>query len=172
MELLLTFEMILTLHAILMCSAFQAYPPMSQKDFPPTVPSDVDRTNAKVALQHVDGLIFADQPWKVEVEDVDGQPRTLEIPPVVSAIFLKALFHTAAGEAISLLAIDSEVTTQQAARILKVSRPFVVLLVENGELPARQVGNRLRLPLADVLAYKAANGPKLRQTRPVALPTE
>ena len=62
-------------------------------------------------------------------------------------------------------------TTQQAASILKVSRPFVVTLVENGELPARQVGNRLRLPLQDVLNYKAANGPRrrVRQTAPAPI---
>lgn len=47
-----------------------------------------------------------------------------------------------------------EVTTQEAARILNVSRPFVVKLIETGKLPARKVGVRRRLREADVLAYR------------------
>ncbi len=87
------------------------------------------------------------------------------MPPVVSAIFLDALAKTSEGQAVALVLLDEEVTTQQAAKILKVSRPFVVSLVKNGELPSRQVGNRHRLPLKDVLDYKAANAPK-RRTQP------
>jgi excisionase family DNA binding protein len=47
---------------------------------------------------------------------------------------------------------------------LNVSRPFVVGLIDKGALPARMVGNHRRLPLKDVLAYKADNRAKRRQS--------
>ncbi len=50
---------------------------------------------------------------------------------------------------------DEEVTTEKAAGILNVSRPFVVELTRTGKLPARMVGTHRRIRLDDVLAYKA-----------------
>ena len=77
---------------------------------------------------------------------------------------MEVLKETAAGKAVSLVTVDAEITTQEAATILNVSRPYLVGLIDKGLLPARMVGNQRRLPLRDVVDYKAANRAKRRET--------
>ena len=59
-----------------------------------------------------------------------------------------------ARHAVTVLPSDTEPTTQKAADILGVSRPFVVKEIKENRLPARNVGTRRRITLGDVLAYK------------------
>ena len=80
---------------------------------------------------------------------------TLELSPLVSRLLQEILRETAAGNAISVVPLEAELSTQQAAALLNVSRPHIVSLIESGVLPARKVGAHRRLPLADLLAYKA-----------------
>jgi excisionase family DNA binding protein len=91
------------------------------------------------------------------------KPTLLDLPPVVTRLLMDILDETAAGRAVSLVPLEPEITTQQAADLLNVSRPYVVGLIEKGTLPARMVGNHRRLPLQDVLAYKADSRAKRRQ---------
>ncbi|GAA5502024.1 hypothetical protein Dxin01_01763 [Deinococcus xinjiangensis] len=58
------------------------------------------------------------------------------------------------GQAIQVIPVQHEISTQEAANLLNVSRPYLVKLLESGELPYRKVGPRRRIHLEDVLAYK------------------
>jgi excisionase family DNA binding protein len=61
----------------------------------------------------------------------------------------------AQGKSIALMPTDAEVSTQQAAEILNVSRPHVIKLLEKGEIPHKKVGSHRRILLQDILKYES-----------------
>lgn len=81
----------------------------------------------------------------------------LELPAPVAEALAEILEAAADGEQALVLRSPEDLTTEQAAAVLGVSRPTVVRLVESGTLPARMVGTHRRLSLADVLAHREAS---------------
>ncbi|HVC59793.1 MAG TPA: excisionase family DNA-binding protein [Acetobacteraceae bacterium] len=100
---------------------------------------------------------------RVQVAEAGHEVATLDLPQTAAHLLTEMLKEMAAGNAVTLIPVEIELTTQQAADILNVSRPYLVSLVENGTLPVRMVGNQRRLPLKDVLAHKAATRAKRRE---------
>lgn len=80
--------------------------------------------------------------------------ETVEIPGPAATLLLHLLGHIAEGEAIAIVPVQREYTTQQAADFLGVSRPFVVKEIEEKRLPARKVGTRRRVMYVDLMKYK------------------
>lgn len=80
--------------------------------------------------------------------------QSVHIPKTAIDGLIEMLEAVAAGETATVVRTPREVTTQQAADILNVSRPTVVRLVDDGELPARKVGSHRRIPLPDLLAFR------------------
>jgi excisionase family DNA binding protein len=94
----------------------------------------------------------------------DQQP--IEVPASVVEVLADVLDHLQRGEHVRVIADDEEITTQQAADLINVSRPYLVGLVDRGEIPSRKVGARRRLKLADVLLYREVD--QARRLRAVA----
>lgn len=89
----------------------------------------------------------------IEIE-VSGEKDPIKIP--VSALkHLNTIIDLMAqGKAITVNSVDAEITTQEAADLLNVSRPFVIKLLDNGKIPFHMVGSHRRIRLEDLLVYK------------------
>lgn len=84
----------------------------------------------------------------------NGVPEDLVLPGQIMQLLLDIVSEMAKGNAISLVPIHHELSTQEAANLLNVSRPHLVSLLEKGELPHRKVGAHRRVLASEVLAYK------------------
>ena len=80
--------------------------------------------------------------------------KIVEIPEPAVKLLLEIIDQIAEGNALTLIPEHARLTTQEAADLLNVSRPFFVKLLESGEIPFLKVGNRRRILIDDVLQYK------------------
>ena len=88
---------------------------------------------------------------RVRMDDTD-----LMLPRHALELLRNILTEMAQGNAVTLMPVHAEVTTQEAANLLNVSRPHLVKLLEEGAIPFTRVGTHRRIRFQDVMAYRAA----------------
>lgn len=87
------------------------------------------------------------------VDDGSREIRSVVLTPRVAALLRQILDVLARGESVAIVPRHKMLTTQQAADLLNVSRPFLVRLLERGEIPFEYVGRHRRIRAEDLLAY-------------------
>ncbi|MBC9878975.1 DNA-binding protein [Bradyrhizobium sp. INPA01-394B] len=112
--------------------------------------SDRDRKTAKVF-----GKLGKGDQVEVRVRRKSGEDQVIKLPPEAAALLETALGHLLQGERVAVLAEDRELSPNDAADILGISRPLVVHRMDVGDLPFRYVGKHRRTRLKDVLALKS-----------------
>jgi excisionase family DNA binding protein len=127
-----------------------------------------NRDEQQIALTSLDALAQSAQYLKkrsrqnvhLTVPGVEGQ---IEIPRKSFFLLKELIGHVAEGRSVTLVHSESEVTTQQAANMLNVSRPHLVKLLESGVIPFKRMKKHRRIALEDVVAYAARRqqGPEL-----------
>ncbi len=136
--------------------------PRAQTD--PTIPTAQEAVLAREASRVLDASAAPEGSLRVRlVEPGNGAASTtVELPAAAARLLKELLREMAAGHTVTLVPTEAEITTQQAADLLNVSRPYVVGLIDQDKLPARMVGPQRRVMLADVLAFKAESKGKAR----------
>jgi excisionase family DNA binding protein len=94
------------------------------------------------------------QTQRLKIVEKNGTEQEVVIPAAAFHLLVDILSQMAQGNAISLISIHAELTSQEAADMLNVSRSYFVKLLDSGEIPYRKVGRHRRVLFADLMAYK------------------
>lgn len=92
---------------------------------------------------------------KITVESESGKPESLLIPSVAYELLIDILSQISQGNAVTIVPVQAELSTQQAANLLNVSRPYLIKLLESKEIPYRKIGKHRRILAQDLYQYKA-----------------
>jgi excisionase family DNA binding protein len=128
-------------------------PPPTEQDM--ALAQEASRTLAKITEPQRELRLVTD----------DNRHEMLSLSPLVLRLLQDALVHLSQGRAVTLVPHGAELTTQEAADYLNVSRPYVVQLIESGKLMARKVGTRRRIAFQDLVQFDDAD----RATRRAAI---
>jgi excisionase family DNA binding protein len=125
-------------------------------DFPETVtPTEAEAQIAQETSRLLAKFLVRkrNKPFRLRIEP-DNNPEEVVIPVSAFRLLNDILTQMAKGNAVTLIPVHAELTTQQAADLLNVSRPFLVEQLQKGAIPYRKVGTHRRILFKDLMDYK------------------
>jgi excisionase family DNA binding protein len=120
----------------------------------PIAPTETEALLARETSRLLASHVSTRQNLRIRIMDDEQTGDVLSLPASAVRLLLDILTEMAQGNAITLIPVHAELTTQQAADLLNVSRPHLVGLLEDGKIPHRKVGTHRRVLFQDLMAYK------------------
>jgi len=125
---------------------------MGQTKLLPILPTEADALLAKET-----GLVLARQqtpePLRLRLLD-DPSKKTVKLPAPAVQMLVRILEEMARGNAMTLIPIHAELSTQEAADMLHISRPSLIQLLNEEKMKYRKVGTHRRVLFESLMAYK------------------
>ena len=116
-------------------------------------PNESDVDLARIASSKIIPFVRAQEPQTVHLTFADGQ-ESIVLPAGSLAMFNSILEAMAAGHGVMVFPQHAELTTMEAADMLNVSRPYLIKLLEAGDIPYHKVGRHRRVRIEDIMRYK------------------
>ncbi len=130
-------------------------PPMNTTMHPTTLPSEQEAELARTSGRDLSVVLSSRaENQQFDFRDDRGEVRTVTLPTSFVRLMVDALAEIGKGNAVSIIPIHAELTSQEAADVLNVSRPYLIQLLDKGEIPFRKVNTHRRIRYDDVMAYK------------------
>lgn len=123
------------------------------------LPSALERAAANQLRQILASHVSSDTTLRI-IDDETNKPSEITLTPGLSKLLTELLRHIGSGDAVTLVPVSQMLSTQQAADILNVSRPFLIKLLEKGEIEHDLVGRHRRIKAETLFAYKRARNEK------------
>jgi excisionase family DNA binding protein len=127
-------------------------------------PSEQESELAREGSRRLKPHLTRPQDLRIQIVEGNAPPETVEIPAAALRLLVGILNELAEGHAVTLMPIQAELTTQQAADFLNVSRPYLIRLLEEGQIPFHKTGTHRRIFLRDLLSYKTKIKEQRRQS--------
>jgi excisionase family DNA binding protein len=120
-----------------------------------TTPTPEDTRLAQKASQQLAKLLQGRKKnVRFRLQPTDQPDETVTLPLSILRLLADILCQMAKGNPVTLIPTHVELTTQQAADLLLVSRPYLIKLLDEGKIPYRTVGTHRRIRFEDLMAYK------------------
>ncbi len=118
-------------------------------------PTEADARQARESLQRISDILTSGMSdLSIRIQNDEQTGADIILPASVLRLLKVILAEMAQGHAVALLPVQAELTTQQAADLLNVSRPYLIRLLEDSKIPFRLVGQHRRVRFDDLLAYQ------------------
>ena len=119
-------------------------------------PSEADARLAQQSSRSLAKILAKEPsaPVRLRIQRDHAPEETISVPLSAFRLLHDILTEMASGNAVTLIPVHAELTTQQAADLLNVSRPFLIEQLEKGVIPSRKVGTHRRILFRDVMEYK------------------
>lgn len=121
----------------------------------PDLPTEAEVTLAKESSRLLSLYLSSQEETQaIRVIDQAGEHEAVRVPTAAYRLLIDILAQMAQGNAVSLIPVHAELTTQEAADMLNVSRPYLVKLLDGGVIPFHKVGTHRRVCYQDLVQYK------------------
>lgn len=126
---------------------------MSQALLDPTLPTEADATLARETSRMLAPRMRSKTPLRLRIGD-SSKEETMQLPASAVKMLVRILDEMARGNAVTLIPVHAELTTQEAADMLNISRPSLIQLLDEGKIDYRKVGTHRRVRFEALMQYK------------------